>query len=76
MPESGPKAPSAGPFAVLGDQPAAPGEDRLGFERFAGSLARRLLTSVEHTPFTVGVLGDWGQGKTTVMRMLQARLDA
>lgn len=76
MPETGSIAPSAGPFAVLGDQPAALGEDRLGFERFAASLARRLLTSVAHTPFTVGVLGDWGQGKTTVMRMLQARLEA
>lgn len=70
------EVPFGGTFSILGDEPAGEGQDRLGFGRFADRLAKRLLSSVEHTPFTVGVLGDWGQGKTTVMRMLQAKLRA
>lgn len=74
MSQAAPSGSTLPDFAVLGDQPAELGEDQLGFDRFAQSLADRLLSSAQHTPFTVGVLGDWGQGKTTIMRMLQRYL--
>src|SRR5262249_30266108 len=46
----------------------------LNLAAFVEPFADRLLGSVSNTPFTVGIFADWGQGKTTVMRMLQASL--
>lgn len=65
-------------FRILGDNPAGgdepAGTDLLNFAAFVEPFADRLLGSVSNTPFTVGIFADWGQGKTTVMRMLQASL--
>jgi tetratricopeptide (TPR) repeat protein len=61
-------------LAILGDAPAAPDSDVLGFEWFTRPLAERLLRSVANAPFTLGVFGEWGQGKTTVMRLLEDHL--
>ena len=58
-------------FCVMGDNPIiSQDDDWLNFNDFVQPLAERLIASIDNTPFTVGVLADWGQGKTSVMRML------
>jgi len=44
-------------------------EDGLGFDQYARILARAALDTPE--PFTIGVYGGWGSGKTSLMRMIQ-----
>ena len=63
-------------YSILGDSPVDSARDCLNFGRFVTPFAARLIQSVDNTPFTVGILADWGQGKSTVMRMLRASLEA
>lgn len=46
-------------------------EDLLGFQVHA-DLIRSIVTDPEMLPATIGVFGDWGSGKTSVMKMLEA----
>ena len=49
-------------------------EDLLGF-RVHSDLVRELVTDVTLLPVTVGLFGDWGSGKSSVMRMLSEDLE-
>src|SRR5258708_18216297 len=49
--------------------------DLLGFDYLVDSL-EIVLTQPRLLPVTVGVLGDWGSGKTSLLRMAQERLGA
>jgi tetratricopeptide (TPR) repeat protein len=70
------KAEAASMFSVIGDNPiVTSADDWLNFNGFVQPLVKRLIASLDNTPFTVGVLADWGQGKTSVMRMLQLKLE-
>lgn len=47
--------------------------DGLGFGAYAGVLHRAALGTTG--PFTIGIFGEWGTGKTSLMRMVKKRLD-
>jgi KAP family P-loop domain len=57
---------------LLDDNPAT--TDLLGFDRFE-SILYRVLRDPPRLPFTLGIFGEWGSGKTTLMKMIQRRLD-
>jgi ABC-type Na+ transport system ATPase subunit NatA len=49
-------------------------EDLIGF-RVHVDLIREVVTDKRLLPVTLGVFGDWGNGKTSIMRMLERELD-
>ncbi len=54
---------------------AASVEDHLGFARFAVPLADYIAgMRPEQTPWTVGVYGEWGSGKTSFLKQVSAEL--
>jgi len=64
----------ASDFLLLGDQPHTLAADPLGFEEIVDGLAELILESREATPFTFGIEGTWGTGKSTLMGALRRRL--
>ena len=43
-----------------------------------GYLAQAIVALIEQRhllPITIGIFGDWGSGKSTVLKMSQARLE-
>ncbi len=46
--------------------------DLLGFDVHA-DLIRSVITDPTVLPVTVGVFGDWGGGKSSIMKMLQSQ---
>ncbi|WP_407560793.1 P-loop NTPase fold protein [Streptomyces sp. 184] len=62
-------------LALVNDEPvAAVGDDMLGTGRAAAQLARLLHASRASTPFTLAVDAGWGMGKSTLMRLVDAKL--
>lgn len=47
--------------------------DGLGFTIYADILAKAALNT--DGPFTIGVFGEWGTGKTSLLRMIQQKLE-
>lgn len=60
-------------LSILSDQPAD--EDQLGFAPYVKTLTDILADRGTHTPLTIGVFGDWGRGKTSLMRMVWHQLE-
>ncbi|MEM7032026.1 MAG: SUMF1/EgtB/PvdO family nonheme iron enzyme [Chloroflexota bacterium] len=58
--------------SILSDQPAF--EDQLNFDPYAQTLADIASDATVDTPLTIGVFGNWGQGKTSLMRMVERQL--
>jgi hypothetical protein len=81
---TGLSAPAAAPYdgaagyargALLGDEPVSRREaDLLGAWTAAEQLATLLVDSRASTPFTLAVDAGWGMGKSSLMRMVDARL--
>jgi hypothetical protein len=59
-------------YQLLSDNPES--NDRLGFQ----PMADILVDVIEHTPspFTIGIFGAWGSGKTTLMSLIRQGLEA
>ena len=54
------------------DEPASKlDNDLLGRKNLVEALAELIADKNQGTPFTIGLLGRWGAGKSTVMKMLQ-----
>ena len=58
-------------YKLLSDAPRA--EDRLGFAPMADILTNVIRKT--EPPFTVGVFGEWGSGKTTLMTLVRKNLE-
>ncbi len=52
----------------------APEKDRFGFRDYARVLERRARQA--EPPFTIGIFGRWGSGKTSLMRLMESILEA
>ncbi|QFU89325.1 P-loop NTPase fold protein [Amycolatopsis sp. YIM 10] len=63
----------AGPTAGVNDYWTT--TDRLGYQLHADALASLILDEGTKPPLTVAVKGEWGTGKTSLLRMTQARID-
>ncbi len=51
--------------------------DKLGFRDYAdGVIATLESLSQEDTPFTIGIFGSWGSGKTSFMQIMQELLES
>jgi KAP family P-loop domain/Putative peptidoglycan binding domain len=50
-------------------------EDRLGYRPYADAIAAFIRHRDTKPPLTIGVKAPWGAGKTSLMRMVQQRLD-
>jgi KAP family P-loop domain len=59
-------------YRILLDEPA--GRPALGFDQYARAFAAIILQSDPR--FAVGIFGDWGSGKTTLMRAIERELQA
>lgn len=57
---------------LLDDNPAE--ADLLGFTRMQDIL-ERVVRNPPKRPFTLGIFGEWGSGKTTLMKLIQRRLE-
>jgi ribosomal protein L7/L12 len=66
MPEQGEQ------IRVLADAPSK--VDFLGFGASVGALKKIIVSPHTVTPFTIGVFGDWGTGKSTLMMQLASAL--
>jgi KAP family P-loop domain len=64
-------------FAVLRDSPTI--EDLLGFKQFAISIAKNIIRDTDgdfdnNAQMTIGVYGEWGNGKTSFLQMVEQEL--
>ena len=57
---------------ILDDRPTR--NDALDFQPYVNALADILTDLNTHTPLVLGVFGDWGSGKTSLMGMLQDKV--
>ncbi len=66
-------APSSG--MLLSDRPlAAADSDRLGYAAYADALAGIIGDATTDTPLTIAISAAWGAGKTSLAKMIEARL--
>ena len=49
-------------------------KDHLDFKRYLDPLVSLLTNPSTETPFTVGIFGTWGSGKTSLLKLLDTRL--
>ena len=50
-------------------------DDMLGYEAYADAIAAFVRHKDTTPPLTIGIKGPWGSGKTSLMRMVQEKLD-
>ncbi|GII92149.1 hypothetical protein Ssi02_23800 [Sinosporangium siamense] len=62
------------PCLVLSDAPVGLKSDGLGFQRYVRPLVSIITGETTETPFTIGVFGPWGSGKSSLLRMIDESL--
>ena len=50
-------------------------DDNLGYGLYAQAITASILNRTAEPPLTIGIQAPWGQGKTSLMRMMQDELD-
>ena len=61
---------------IFNDLPLGAGDEvHFQFAAYADTFARLIASKRTRTPLTIGIHGDWGSGKTTLMQLIKARLD-
>ncbi|MFF5232361.1 P-loop NTPase fold protein [Dactylosporangium sp. NPDC000521] len=61
-------------LAVLSDSPASRLGDELKFRRYVDPIVSAMTAPATQTPFTIGVFGAWGSGKSSLLGMVEERL--
>ena len=62
-------------IASISDRPITKdAEDGLGRARFAKSIADLILSAPAQETLRIGVYGGWGEGKTSALRLIEARV--
>lgn len=51
-----------------------PEEDQLGYSEFASHLANTITSRVPTDGYTIGIYGDWGSGKSTILNFVESEL--
>ena len=64
-----------GGMTVVSDAPVGLDGDRLSFRRYLDPLVSVITDPEQQTPFTVGVFGAWGSGKSSLLQMLNEQLE-
>ncbi len=59
---------------IIPDKPLN-GETSFGFDAYIKTLLDLIANSDNETPFVIGIYGEWGSGKTTLMQSVQKELD-
>lgn len=62
-------------FVALSDAAVGAKSDLLNFARYLDPLISILTNEDAQTPFTIGIFGPWGGGKSSLLRMLHERLE-
>jgi hypothetical protein len=61
---------------IISDAPVGARGDVFKFDRYVGPVMSILTDPDQQTPFTIGIFGPWGSGKSTVLKMLNESLAA
>jgi len=61
-------------YPILTDKPAS--RDTLDFQPYIDSLAELIKDSTTDTPLTIGIFGQWGSGKTSLMQFVKQQIEA
>ncbi len=61
-------------YPILTDRPAD--RDGLDFQPYIESLAELIIDPATRTPLTIGIFGQWGSGKTSLMQLIKQPVDA
>lgn len=62
---------------IVSDRPLEVGDpDPLNFDQVAHHLERFLTNPATEPPLTIGITGEWGSGKSSLMNLLQSRVSS
>src|SRR5690349_19168436 len=62
-------------YIALSDFSVGIQNDLLNFRRYVDPLISILTSENPQTPFTIGIFGPWGGGKSSLLMMLKERLE-
>ncbi len=62
------------PVRIISDDPKK-ASDLFGFDAYAKTLAELIANKENTTPLVIGIYGEWGSGKTTLMQTVISQLE-